>query len=170
MSRPNPICLADFTRPELLVPMLKSTTPAEVVAELTDQLDRTGMLENRKTFLDAVIARERLSPTACSPGWALPHARLAELPELIFALGKSFKPLAWAGGQSVNTVWLFAVPEGETKAYLNLVASVARFSQNTAQLAKLSAASDASLMFEVMGQVPLCGSRPPVRENSFQLP
>ena len=169
MSMERPTCLADFTRPELIIPRLRSTSAELVIGELTDKLEQTGSLENRTVFLDAVRVRERLSPTSCAPGWALPHARLADLPKLTFALGTALQPLTWLGEQkaSVKIVWLFAVPESETRAYLNLIASIARFSQNAVLVDQLTKAVDASAIFDVLLQAPLPASRSAPPEKSF---
>ena len=169
MSTNRSTCLADFTRPELIIPQLRSTAVEQVISELAHKLEQTGRVENRTAFLEAVIARERLCPTSCAPGWALPHARLADLPQLTFAFGKSLEPLTWLGEQkaSVKIVWLFAVPESETRAYLNLIASIARFSQNAVLVDQLTTAVDASAIFDVLLQSPLPASRSAPPEKSF---
>lgn len=171
MSMGRLVCLADFTRPELIIPRLRSTEPEQVIGELTDKLEQTGNLENRAVFLDAVRVRERLSPTSCAPGWALPHARLADLPKLTFALGKALQPLTWLGEQkaSVKIVWLFAVPESETRAYLSLIASIARFSQNALLMDQLAKAVDASAIFNILLQTSFPASRSAPPEKSFPL-
>lgn len=163
--------LADYTRRNLMVPQLGSGTAEEVIGELAIKLDRAGSLEDRAAFLEAVMARERLSPTYCPPGWALPHARLANVPELTFALGKASQPLSWSGDLkgTVNMVWLFAVPERRTKAYLNLIASIARFSQNAVLVDQLTRAADTSAMLDVLRQAPLRASPPPLPQKSFPL-
>jgi mannitol/fructose-specific phosphotransferase system IIA component (Ntr-type) len=148
--------LADHTHPELMVPHVAGATAAEVIVELSSVLDRAGVLSDRALFVDAVMARERLSPTSFS-GWAVPHARLRDLQRLSFAVGRCLQPLAWGGEGSVRIqiVWLFAVPERESKAYLNLIAAVARLSQDAARTEQLLAASDPQTMYSVLEKVDL---------------
>ena len=93
------------------------------------------------------------------PGWAVPHARLAGIPRLSFALGRTAKPLAWFGGQPVHTVFLFAVPETEAAAYLNLISGLAKLSQDRLRREHLADASDSPAMFEVLQGIPLPGRR-----------
>jgi mannitol/fructose-specific phosphotransferase system IIA component (Ntr-type) len=153
--------LADYTSPELMVPELRNDTASAVIAELCSTLQQDGRLIDSATFYDAVMARELLSPTAIPPGWALPHARLKALTRLSFALAHSSKPFTWLGdsGARVQTVFLFAVPKMEAKAYLNLIAGIARLSQNAVLLEKLRRARDPKTMFDVLGEVSLCQPR-----------
>jgi mannitol/fructose-specific phosphotransferase system IIA component (Ntr-type) len=60
----------------------------------------------------------------------------------------------------VHTVFLFAVPEMEAKTYLNLIASIARLSQNAELVEKLRLAQTAGAMFQILEQVPLRQPRP----------
>lgn len=149
--------LADFTSPALMVPNLKGQVPAAVIAELCSALQEGEGLSDSEAFCESVMARELMSPTAISPGFALPHARLAGLPNLSFALARSSKPLAWFGENSVRVqvVFLFAVPEAQAKTYLNVISAVAKLSQNPALVRELMRAPDGRAMFEVLKHAPL---------------
>ena len=149
--------IADYSAPDLLLPEPSGVTAADVIAELAEALERAGRLMNRASFLDAVLAREKLSPTCLPIGWATPHARLHDLPQLSFALARPTRPLPWIGSSKtlVQVIWLFAVPEQETRAYLTLIGSLARFSQDNMRLQQLLLAPDARTMFDVLKEVPL---------------
>ncbi len=152
--------LADYTNPALMVPTLKSTSPVAIIAELSSTLQQGGRLTNlvdSAILSEAVMTRELLSATSISPGWALPHARLKGLTQLSFALGRSSQPIVWLGKDRVRvqTIFLFAVPEAEAKAYLNLIAAVARFSQTAGLIEQLGCARDGRGMFRVLQQVAL---------------
>jgi len=159
-SKESPSVVAHYTSPTLIIPELQSVTAADAIGELTEKLYRANRLVDIAAFLEAAMAREHLSPTSCAPCWALPHARLRDLPQLSFAFGRCSRPLSWIGDKTirVKAVWLFAVPELETKPYLNLIASVARFSQNAPVLDQLMQAPNASTMYRILEQVPLRGS------------
>jgi mannitol/fructose-specific phosphotransferase system IIA component (Ntr-type) len=152
--------VADFTEPSLMVPLLRSRDAAAVTAELCSTLEREGRTSDLLPFYHEVISREALSSTVISPGWALPHARIAGIPQLCFALGRTAEPLVWFGGEPVNMVFLFAVPEREAGAYLNLISSLARLSQDRLRLERLADAHDSQTMFEVLRGVPLPTRRP----------
>src|SRR5438270_8906732 len=154
-----------------MVPELQSKAAPAVIAELCSVLQRQGRLSDPAAFHDAIMARELISATSIAPGWALPHARLKGLTQLSFALARSSQPLVWfgEGGARPQTVFLFAVPEAESKTYLNLIAAVARLSQNPVLLEQLVRAPDGGSMFEVLEQVAL-RQRGPAAVPSFTAP
>jgi mannitol/fructose-specific phosphotransferase system IIA component (Ntr-type) len=149
--------LAEYTTCSLLLPDCGSTSAAEVIEELTAALDRAERLSNRSAFLQAVMAREQLSPTSLPIGWATPHARLGSLPMLSFALARTSHPFRWFGGSEapMRLVWLFAVPEMETRQYLNLIAGIVRLGQDITRTQQLLKAPDALAMYDVLQQIPL---------------
>jgi len=147
--------VADYTDPSLIVPLLRSRDAAAVTAELCSTLQRQGRINDLLPFHHAVITHESVSGTVISPGWALPHARLAGIAGLTFALGRTAEPLAWFGGEPVCMVFLFAVPESEAMAYLSLIAGLARLGQDRLRLERLGDAPDSLTMFEVLREIPL---------------
>ena len=157
--------VADYTEPSLILPLLRSRDAAGVTAELCSSLQCQGRINDLLPFYHAVLSHESLSSTAMSPGWALPHARITGIRRLSFALGRAAEPLAWFGGQAVSWVFLFAVPESDGAAYLNLISALARFSQDRWRLERLADALDSQSMFDVLREVPL-PDRPAAVVNS----
>lgn len=149
--------ISNFFSPRSIIPQLRGTDGASVIQELSDLLAKENRFLNPANFLRAVLARESLNATAMSPGWALPHARIAGLPHIVFAVGRSANPLAWFGhhGDSVHVVFLFAVPERDSGAYLSLISGLARFSQNEALVRKLRDAPDALAISELLESIPV---------------
>jgi mannitol/fructose-specific phosphotransferase system IIA component (Ntr-type) len=147
--------VADYTEPLLIAPLLRSRDAAGVTAELCSMLERQGRIADLLPFYHEVISREALSSSAMSPGWALPHARVAGIPHLCFALGMTAEPLVWFGGEPVSLVFLCAVPQNQAAAYLNLISGLAKLSQNHARLGRLAEAPDSETMFEVLREIPL---------------
>ena len=151
--------LADFTNFSLLRSRLQGDSSRAIISELCVPLCQELGLATGSNFFEAVMAREKLCSTACEPGWALPHARLSSVSHLTFALGRADKPLSWFGAPkpAVSLVWMFAVPELEARSYINLVASVAKLSQNPEWLGQLMRAPDTATMLAVLQQVPVRG-------------
>lgn len=147
--------VAHYTEPSLILPLLRSRDAAGVAAELCSALQRQGRINDLLPFYHAVLNHESLSSTAMSPGWALPHARSAGIARLSFTLGRTAEPLAWFGGQAVNLIFLFAVPESDGTSYLSLVSALARLSQDRWRLERLADALDNQTMFDVLREVPL---------------
>jgi len=153
----TPPTLADFTAPALLIPLSVSRTASGIIDELCRVLEREGRLTDRGTFYDAVLRRETLSSTSCAAGWALPHARIERLPQLCFAATRTAQAVNWFGANKalVNTVFLFAVPDREAKAYLNVVGALAKLNNNPSLVEQFSTAVDRAAMFRILQQAPL---------------
>lgn len=156
--------LAEFSGLELIVPELQSHDAAGSLGELCSTLRRDGRVDDPRALYEAVIRRELLASTACAPGWALPHARLAGLPSFSFALGRRPEPLAWFGAtHPVRLVFLFAVPEEAAPTYLTVVAALARLSQDSARVRQLLEAPDRESLLLLLDTVDLRAQRPASR-------
>jgi mannitol/fructose-specific phosphotransferase system IIA component (Ntr-type) len=149
--------LAGFTGPELIIPELSGRTASVVISELCTVLVTQGCVQDLTKYQEAVLTRESISATAFVNGWALPHARLRGIQELKFAIGRTAEPVAWFGNTTaqVRMILLFAVPEDAAKAYLNIIAAVARLTQSGPLLERLCAASDPAGIFGVLKEVRL---------------
>jgi mannitol/fructose-specific phosphotransferase system IIA component (Ntr-type) len=158
--------MADYTEPSLMLPLLRSHDAAAVTAELCSTLQREGWISDLLPFYHAVISHEAVSATVISPGWALPHARSPGIRRLSFALGRTAEPLVWFGGEPVNMIFLFAVPESDAGAYLRLIAGLAKLGQDRWRLQRLADASDSRTMFEVLREVSL-PKRPAAVANAW---
>jgi PTS system fructose-specific IIC component len=151
------ITIAHYTTPGLMLPQLSQREPEAVIGELCSALEREGRITDPAAFRAAVVRNEQQRSTAISPGWALPHARIAGLAQLSFALGRSVTPLDWFGqtAERVQMVFLFAVPEAAAANYLTLVSGLAKLNQDPALLEKLFYAPDGAGMVAVLDQIKL---------------
>ncbi len=71
-----PASLADYTRPELIVPRLRERDTAGIISELSQALQREGCVADVLPFYHAALNRELLTNSALDCGMAFPHARL----------------------------------------------------------------------------------------------
>src|SRR6266404_3846180 len=153
----SPTTLADFTSPRLLIPNLSGTDAAAVIQELSQAMRREGRVPDLLPFYHAALNREFLVSTETEAGMAFPHARIAALQEVSFALGRSREPLAWStrGMGSVRLVFLIAVPANDSTRYLSLISGLARLAKEPQAVEKLYCATDPLQMFEVLQQTKL---------------
>lgn len=154
---------ASFTRPALLVPRLRERETAGVIKELSQCLHLEGCVPDLLSFSNAALKQELLVNTAIESGMAFPHVRLAGLPRLIFALGRSEVPLPWGprGTQTVRLVFLLGVPATDAGHYILLLSGLARLSRQPELLQRLQAAPDSLAMHELLGEVRLQTARSP---------
>jgi nitrogen PTS system EIIA component len=160
----NMITLAQFTSPELILPSFRSHDTAAAVWELCMILQREGRLKDSLPFYNTVMNQEILGNTSSLPGWALPHARLKGFSQLSFAMGRSDPPLDWLGrgGQGVQLVFLFAVPESQATTFLALTAGLARLSQDPAGTESLRRATDSESIFNLLHKIRLRQPEEPI--------
>src|ERR1041384_3701470 len=102
--------LACFTHPGLIVPHLRGRDLAAIVLELSQALQREKVLPDHLKFYHAVLHRESLASSNWDADMAFPHARLPEIAELAFALGRSDQPVPWnaKANPSVRLIFLIA--------------------------------------------------------------
>ncbi len=141
--------LADYTRPELVVPELRERDIAGIIGELSQLLQRRGCVADMLPLYHTALNQELLANSALECGIAFPHARLSGVKQLQFALGRAAQPVRWGarGFWPVQLVFLLAVPATDAASYLQLLASLARLGQQPERLAELRTAqtSDAIL-------------------------
>ena len=149
--------LADFTGPGLIIPQLRGQDVATVIQELSKVLQQEGRVPDLLPFYNAALNREFLGGTDWETGIAFPHARLAGVKEVSFALGRGSKPLAWRARAmgSVKLVFLIAVPATDSTQYLSVISGLARLAKQSQLVEKLSTAQETFQMFEVLQQIAL---------------
>lgn len=149
--------LFDFTSPGLIVPNLDGRDVPSVLQELSQALHREKRVPDMLPFYHAVLNREFLVSTNVESGMAFPHARLASLNELSFALGRSAKPVPWGArtGQPVRLVFLLAVPATDSTQFLQVISGLARFAKEVRLVQQIHAAQDTNQILDVLRQAPL---------------
>ncbi len=151
------LTLGDFTRTDLIVPALRGNDQAAVLMELARRLHDGGVVQDLMQFYHAAFNREFLESTKVGGDLALPHVRLPDLPRLVFALGRSARPIQWTGApqQLVRWVILAAVPASNLTEYLSLLSAVARVAGDSEFRAALASAPGAEAILEMLQTVPL---------------
>jgi mannitol/fructose-specific phosphotransferase system IIA component (Ntr-type) len=151
------VSLADFTESALIVPELRQRDTAGVIQELSRVLQQQARVPDLLPFYHAALNREYLISTAMEFGMAFPHARMAEVERLCFALGRSPEPIHWGGKTTcpVRLVFLMAVPATESTGYLYALSGLARLGRENPLLLQLQNARTAGEMLDALRQVPL---------------
>ena len=152
-----PVSLADYTRLELIVPLLRERDTAGIISELSHILQRQGGVPDVLPFYQAALNQELLANSALDTGLALPHARMSGVKQLQFAFGRTPDPVVWCGRSSwpVQLIFLLAVPATDVAGYLHLLASLARLGQQPELLAQLRVADTAEAILAVLDRIRL---------------
>lgn len=155
--QPAAVSMMEYTRPELIVPDLRETDIAGIIGQLSQGLQRQRVVSDLLPFYHAALNQELLHNSALESGIAIPHARLAGVKQLQFAFGRAALPISWGvkGSWAVQYVFLVAVPASDSATYLQLLAGIARLSQQPAQLAELRQARGAEEILGVFERIRL---------------
>lgn len=149
--------MLEYTGPELIVPELREKDTAGIISQLSQALQRRGVVPDVLPFYHAALNQELLHGSALESGIAIPHARLAGIKQLQFAFGRSPRPVNWGSRNSwaVQFVFLVAVPATDSAAYLHLLSGIARLSQQPERVAELRSAKGADGLLAVFERIRL---------------
>jgi PTS system fructose-specific IIC component len=115
------------------------------ITRLCLRLSETGSIPtlagNAQAFAEAVLNREADASTALPVGVAMPHARITSLSRITVAVGTKPSGIAW-GDQTVQAVFLMAVPTSQSAAYLAFVQKMTRLFRDARVLDGLKNAPD----------------------------
>jgi 2-O-A-mannosyl-D-glycerate PTS system EIIABC component len=110
--------LQALTSPSLISTGETFQSKQEAIQYLVKQLGEAGKLYSEQEFYQAVLDREKLSPTGFEGGLAIPHGKSATVKEAAFAIATLEKPLTdWESidpNNQVQLVILLAIPENES--------------------------------------------------------
>ena len=105
--------------PKYFVPELKGSTASEAIWEIVQLMQESGELREAKAFFEAVMEREKKSPTVADDGVAYPHARTELVDEIMLGIGRSRKGVRFDGSEDlVHLIFVIAVPQQMVNDYL----------------------------------------------------
>lgn len=116
--------LSDFIKKENIV-FLDTNDMEETVEILIENAYNSGIIKDKKMFINAVLEREELVSTGIGLGVALPHAKLLEIEDFFIVIGINKEGIDWDAidRNPVGIVFLIGGPEKENsqKEYLKII-------------------------------------------------
>ena len=105
----------------------KPQDKADAIGQMVELLAKSGSLEDKKKFKQAILERERLSTTGIGEGIAIPHGKSsavkrAALAAMVVPQGVDF---ASADGAPVHLLFMIAVPEEGAELHLEVLERLA---------------------------------------------
>ncbi len=120
--------LGDIVCFEALVADLKSKTRDSVIGELVEALAAAGKLgkADPAKVTRSVVQREREASTGIGKGVAVPHVKVADVPDVVAAVGRSAKGVDFSSldKQPVYTVILLLSPLNNADRHLQAMESI----------------------------------------------
>ncbi|MDY4977193.1 MAG: PTS sugar transporter subunit IIA [Clostridia bacterium] len=122
--------ISQVLKPERILLHLQAKTKEEALEKMTDLLEQTGALTDKKAFLEDVMERERVSSTGIGNGIAIPHGKSKFVKETTVAIASlENNNIEWEtfDDQPISLIVLLAVDEEDkTGGHVRLLSQMAR--------------------------------------------
>lgn len=130
----------------------KPQDKADAIGQMVELLAKSGSLEDKKKFKQAILERERLSTTGIGEGIAIPHGKSsavkrAALAAMVVPQGVDF---ASADGAPVHLLFMIAVPEEGAELHLEVLERLAAMLMDEDFCKRLTAAKDAAEFLHIL--------------------
>jgi len=126
-SEPAQVGMARFSSPQLMIPQLAAGDRDSAIAELCQQMESEGFVDNGARLCEEALRREAIASTAVDKGLAFPHVRGVEGGGLTLALGISRKGIKFnpAAKTLTRIIFLIVIPTAASAFYLRLLSGLA---------------------------------------------
>ena len=127
------IALADLLNEKQVILRLRSRKPANAVREIIQLLAANGKIDDADEFLEQVLAREQVHPSAVENGVVFPHARTDLVDQIILGIGRSRAGIQFGkNGVRARLIFVIGVPQQLVNDYLICVGTLARLVRDDA--------------------------------------
>ncbi len=146
--------IIDLLTKDRIIPQIKAADKRGVIEELATTLTNDLPGIKRDEVIDVLLERERLGSTGIGDNIAIPHGKLANLPELIMSFGRSVPGVNFDSmdGKPTHLFFLLMAPENSIGVHLKALAKISRMLKNTAFRNDLMAASDIDTIYNMIAE------------------
>ena len=130
--------LGDLIGRDCVVSSNNATSKKQVLEELAEISSKKTGVPVRDIF-DTLLQRERLGSTGVGNGIAIPHGKLANLPEMFGVFARLENPIDFDALDNlpVDIIFLLLAPENAGADHLKALARIARFMRDADMIKKL---------------------------------
>src|SRR3977135_2399079 len=132
--------LADLIAPEGVYPSLKAKTKKQALEDVAQKASALTGIDARDIF-DTLLQRERLGSTGVGRGIAIPHGRLALLPNNARAFARPGDAIDFEAldDEPVDLIFLLLAPEHAGADHLKALARISRLLREPSTIERLRA-------------------------------
>jgi nitrogen PTS system EIIA component len=143
--------ISDLLKPAAVIVSLKAQGKKHLLQEIAARAAQVTRLPERKIF-ETLMERERLGTTGVGQGIAIPHGRLADIPEIVGVFARLENPIDYdaVDHQPVDLVFMLLAPEGAGADHLKALARVSRLLRNQTATEKLRAAKTSEALYAIL--------------------
>ena len=109
-----------------LILLLDVESRDAALEKLVDCIHKEGKLEDRDSFYNAIIERERIVSTGIGMGVAIPHAKLPGYDDFFIAIGILQKGVDWQAidRSPVRMIFMIGGPDDKQTEYLQILSAL----------------------------------------------
>ncbi|MEA3545849.1 MAG: PTS sugar transporter subunit IIA [Thermodesulfobacteriota bacterium] len=144
--------ISELLDPQAIVADLQAKDKTNALAELTDCLISCEPSLNHEEVIEVLQERENLGSTGIGDGVAIPHGKLAGIPDLKLVFGRSCSGVDFESmdGQPAYLFFLLIAPEDSVGVHLKTLARISNLLKDAAVRKKLLEAPDQQAIYQVI--------------------
>ncbi len=144
--------ISELLNPEAIIADLQAKDKNKALAELTDALVACEPSLNRDDVLAVLQEREQLGSTGIGDGVAIPHGKLAGIPDLKLVFGRSRDGVDFESmdGQPAHLFFLLIAPEESVGVHLKTLARISKLLKDSIVRRKLMDAADRQEIYQII--------------------
>ncbi len=145
--------ISEFLREDLVIAELQAADKASVLNELCALVAQKRPDLSAARLAEVLAEREKLGSTGIGEGVAIPHGKVAGLPGLIAAFGRSrgvdFNAI---DGRPTHLFFVLFAPENSAGVHLKALARISRLFKNAAFRRAILDAPDAAAIYKLIAE------------------
>jgi len=146
--------IVDLIQREGIVPALSAKSKPAIIRELAVCMSTRYDFIDEAALVKVLSDREALASTAIGEGVAIPHGKLATVPDIVTCLGRAVAGVDFDSMDGAPTYLFFVMiaPEACTGAHLKALARISRVFKDQAFRQRLLEAADVDAMYETIAR------------------
>jgi PTS system nitrogen regulatory IIA component len=144
--------ISELLNPEAIVADMQAKDKGRALTELTEALVAAEPSLKKDAVLAVLQEREKLGSTGIGDGVAIPHGKLAGIPELKLAFGRSSGGVDFESmdGQPAHLFFLLIAPEESVSVHLKTLARISKLLKDSMVRRKLMDASSQGDIYQII--------------------
>jgi nitrogen PTS system EIIA component len=143
--------IGDLLVPRNVIAQLRVGSKKQALVEIARRAALVCGMPERPIY-DALAERERCGSTGIGNGTAVPHGKLAELPQLVGVFARLERPIPFAAidDQPVDLVFALLAPANGGAEHLRALARISRLLRDGAICQKLRGTDNADALYALL--------------------
>ena len=144
--------ISELLDPQAIVADMQAKNKEKALVELTESLISCEPSLDHDAVIAVLQEREKLGSTGIGDGVAIPHGKLAGIPELKLVFGRSHTGVDFESmdGQPAYLFFLLIAPEESVGVHLKTLARISKLLKDAVVRKKLLEAPDQQAIYQVI--------------------